>query len=135
METSLKQGSWKWRRRVIPAFGVILVFLTFNWRPNAHIVPPEQFHPVAESYRRMTFLLNLNPVLWDQVNQDAEVIMEELDRVDSQEAEEYRERIDTLIDELTQEDGTVEDPPGPAERIAGSLLRQQWPHGQGTPGR
>ena len=41
---------------------------------DAHIIPPEKFHPVAESYRRMTFVLNLNPVPWEQVGKDVEVI-------------------------------------------------------------
>lgn len=43
-------------------------------RVAAHIVPAEKLHPVVESYRRMTFLLNLNPVLWDEVRKDSEVI-------------------------------------------------------------
>ena len=40
----------------------------------AHIVPPENLHPVAESYRRATFILNLNPVVWEQVSVDVDAI-------------------------------------------------------------
>ena len=36
----------------------------------AHIVPPEKLHPVAESYRRLAFTLNLNPIPWEMVRQD-----------------------------------------------------------------
>ena len=32
---------------------------------EAHIVPAERLHPVTESYRRLVFSLNLNPVPWD----------------------------------------------------------------------
>ena len=41
---------------------------------RAHVVAPEQFHPVVESYRRGMFLLNLNPVQWAEVKNDAERI-------------------------------------------------------------
>ena len=51
-------------------------------RAEAHIIPSEKFHPVATSYRRMTFLLNLNPVLWDQVQDDALVIARALTSAD-----------------------------------------------------
>ncbi len=40
----------------------------------AHIVPPEQLHPVVASYRRMNFLLQLNPVLWPAVEQEMQVL-------------------------------------------------------------
>ncbi len=39
---------------------------------SAHVVPPEELHPVAESYRRAHFILNLNPVHWPQVWSDME---------------------------------------------------------------
>jgi len=38
---------------------------------DAHIIPPEKLHPVAEAYRRANFVLNLNPVRWDQVRSDS----------------------------------------------------------------
>ena len=41
---------------------------------TAHIIPPEELHPVAEAYRRCTFALNLNPVPWELVRQEVESI-------------------------------------------------------------
>jgi cytochrome c peroxidase len=59
-----------------------------------HIVPPEKLHPVAESYRRMMFALNLNPVPWDLVESDARVIGEQLGQVDADRATAYRKAVD-----------------------------------------
>ena len=42
---------------------------------RAHIVPPEELHPVVEAYRRLTFLLNLNPVLWEKVKGDFDTLV------------------------------------------------------------
>ena len=41
-----------------------------------HVIPPENLHPVAEAYRRATFVLNLNPVVWEQVETDIDAIAE-----------------------------------------------------------
>ena len=41
---------------------------------GAHIVPPERLHPVAESYRRLAFTLNLNPIPWQMVRDDLAVL-------------------------------------------------------------
>jgi hypothetical protein len=41
---------------------------------SAHIVKPEQYHPVAEAYRRAMFMLNLNPVQWKLVETETERI-------------------------------------------------------------
>ena len=57
---------------------------------QAHIVPPEQLHPVAASYRRIEFLLNLTPVPWDSVRQDLATIAAEVDRTDAAGAAELR---------------------------------------------
>lgn len=43
---------------------------------EAHIVPPEDLHRVAESYRRLTFVLGLNPVPWQLAENDALTIAE-----------------------------------------------------------
>src|SRR5262245_28709185 len=64
---------------------------------RAHVVPPEQFHPVVESYRRMTFLLNLNPVLWDEVKTDAAQIATGLELISPQRADHYRAAIEDAI--------------------------------------
>ena len=44
-----------------------------------HIVPPEELDPLAESYRRLCFLLRLNPVRWGDVARDADVVARRLD--------------------------------------------------------
>ena len=45
--------------------------LSFEALTFGHIIPPESLHPVAEAYRRCTFVLNLNPVAWELVRHDA----------------------------------------------------------------
>lgn len=61
------------------ALSVIAVGFTVVSQPaRAHIIPPEEYHPVAESYRRLMFLANLNPVLWERVQRDLAVIREAL---------------------------------------------------------
>ena len=60
------------RRLLRGLAAVLLVWSLMVVAPGAqaHIVPPEEFHPVAESYRRLCFLLNLNPVPWTLVEAD-----------------------------------------------------------------
>ena len=45
-------------------------------RASGHIIPPEKLHPVAEAYRRAVFILNLNPVVWNQVQDDVAAVAE-----------------------------------------------------------
>ncbi len=81
----------------------------------AHIVPPEDLHPVAASYRRMTFMVNLNPIPWEEVAADVRVIMAEMEQVDPNEAIDYLEAADALIHGLT---GGRDGAPEPARRRA-----------------
>lgn len=60
---------------------------------SAHIVPPEELHPVAESYRRAGFILNLNPVLWPQVWSDMSRIEEALQSVNPIGAKKFSEEL------------------------------------------
>ncbi len=60
---------------------------------SAHVVPPEELHPVAESYRRAGFILNLNPVLWPQVWSDMGRIEEALNGVNSPGAKRFSEEL------------------------------------------
>ena len=62
---------------------------------SAHIVPPEELHPAAESYRRAVFILNLNPVLWPQVWFDLKRIEEALKEVNSLGAKKFAEDLAT----------------------------------------
>jgi cytochrome c peroxidase len=64
---------------------------------QAHLVPPEPFHPIAESYRRMNFMLDLNPVAWKDVASDAGTIMEGLDRVAPEAGAAYDPELKALL--------------------------------------
>lgn len=85
-------------------------------RVAAHIVPAEKYHPVAESYRRMVFLLNLNPVPWPAVQEDAERIAKYLAALSPAEAETYRSAVKELIGRITSPVKPGERTPGFAER-------------------
>jgi hypothetical protein len=69
----------------------------------AHIVPPEKYHPMAESYRRMAFMVNLNPVLWDEVKNDTRVIAAELGKIDSEAGKAFGTSFDHVYQEVEAE--------------------------------
>ncbi len=107
------------RRRLVgglclAALAVMLALATLTVR--SHIVPPERFHPLAESYRRLTFLLNLNPVIWDEVRKDADAIADQLGALSSSEAQAYRRAVIVRIDSISTQATDPEVAPGPAER-------------------
>ena len=68
----------------------------------AHIVPSEKLHPVAEAYRRATFILNLNPVVWEQVGPDVGTIAEHWRALDSAAAGEFVTELNGIIAEATR---------------------------------
>ena len=76
---------WSLKKGSTAGFFVFLGALLFlNIRTSvAHIIPPEKLDPVAASYRNATFILNLNPVVWEQVWPEMEVIANHLRRLDS----------------------------------------------------
>ena len=45
---------------------------------QGHIVPPEYLHPTVESFRRIEFFLNLNPVPWNLVAEDVDLLETQL---------------------------------------------------------
>lgn len=65
----MRGNSSKSTVRHIAALAVIVI-ASISPPSVAHIVEPQEFHPVAESYRRAMFVLNLNPVRWDLVEKD-----------------------------------------------------------------
>jgi cytochrome c peroxidase len=89
----------------------------------AHIVPPEQFHPAAASYRKMAFFLNLNPVSWDLVEEEARIVEEFLSTVDAEAAMQYRAAIDTALRETAPGEGTVPDS-GVSRQYAREVFRE-----------
>lgn len=60
---------------------------------SAHIVPPEKLHPAAESYRRATFVLNLNPVRWSLVWKDMEHIAGAIASEDKEAGDKFKSEI------------------------------------------
>ncbi len=103
-------------RRLAASLCAALALGSIPQAARAHIVPPEDLHPVVESYRRLGFVLNLNPVRWEVVEQDAATLADGLSAVAPEDAEVYRQRILELIADHSATDGA--EPPGPAERKA-----------------
>ncbi len=83
---------------------------------RAHVVAPELFHPVVESYRRATFLLNLNPVPWDAVKTDTARIATGLETISTERADAYRAAVAEAIAAPTAPVGEGGDAPGPGVR-------------------
>ena len=82
---------------------VLAAVLTSTAPAFAHIIPPEKLHPVAESYRRAGFLLNLNPVLWEQVAPDVNVIANYWMALDSKAAGDLLANANRIIAEATRD--------------------------------
>jgi cytochrome c peroxidase len=83
---------------VASAAGAVLAGVCIG-AARAHIVPPEKLHSVAESYRRMTFVLNLNPVAWDVAARDARMMMKAFSVIDPVEGKRYRQAIENALRE------------------------------------
>ena len=72
-------------------FLVLAAVTLATWNDaRAHIVPMEEFHPMVESYRRLVFTVNLNPVRWDLAESDTRQIARELSSIDSDRGAEYK---------------------------------------------
>lgn len=95
---------------------VCLLILGLGLSPGAlaHIVPPEELHPTAHSYRQLAFLLNLNPVSWDQARARTAVIADELEALSPEEGRRYRSQVAAVIDGISNAEGG----PDPRERKA-----------------
>ena len=83
---------------------------------QAHIVPPEKFHPVAESYRRLCFLLNLNPVPWDLVEADVRGVATGYAGVSKLDGQTYLAEASKVI--ASMKDPQASEPPDRPERRA-----------------
>lgn len=99
-----------WMRRMLP----LLVLMAPP--VQAHVVPPEQFHPVVEGYRRGMFLLNLNPVRWDEVRADAESIAAELETISPERAGVFRKAVAEAMAKPTARREEGGEAPGPEVR-------------------
>ena len=76
--------------------GTPLAVLLIACPAHAHIVPAEEFLPPVESYRRLLFTLNLNPVPWELVRADTAMIAGEVGAVDEEMGEQVRKRTENL---------------------------------------
>jgi hypothetical protein len=56
---------------------------------SAHIVPPEKLHPIAENYWRASFILNVIPVAWDQVDPEIVALAEYWKTIDAPAADNF----------------------------------------------
>src|SRR5687767_3304880 len=68
---------------------------------QAHIVPPEKLHPVAENYRRVSFILNVIPVAWDQVDPEIAALAEYWKAIDAPAAERFLHEGRAIIAQAT----------------------------------
>src|SRR5262245_12565678 len=78
------RGAWLIRRPIEALFMALAAPLA-----SAHIVPPEKLHPVAENYRRVSFILNVVPVAWDQVDPEIVALAEYWRTIDPEAAENF----------------------------------------------
>ena len=112
---------------------VVLSILLFALEEMAvaHIVPPETLHPVAESYRRVDFLLGLNPVLWSAVERDVAVLAEGLDDVTSTEAGVYRREVAAQLAPLLAMEAAGELPEPATRKAAAQAIQALSTHAVG----
>lgn len=83
------------------AAGLVL-WLTLAAPPaRAHIVPPEKLHPLAESYRRVSFILNIIPVAWDQVGPEIKALADYWRPIDAPSADNFLREAQAIIAKAT----------------------------------
>ncbi len=88
------------------AFGLAAIGVAVSGPASAHIVPPDDYHRVAEAQRKIAFFVNLNPVLWDLIETEAAAIAAGYEGIAETEGERYRTRVRGLIDAIEREAGT-----------------------------
>ena len=93
------------------SLGMALLYWAGDRPVQAHIVPPEKLHPVVESYRRMTFLLNLNPVLWEKVREDFRTITRYYRTLDARRAAGAKKELESVL----RESGVEAETPAPSD--------------------
>ncbi len=87
-----------------------------------HVIPPENLHPVAEAYRRATFVLNLNPVVWEQVETGVMAIADHWRNIDPDAAETFEAEAAKFIAGATGEPGGTGAPEPLARREAAAAV-------------
>jgi len=91
---------------------LFLFLFLFHIESKAHIIPPENFHPVAESYRRINFFLNLNPIPWELTQEEVQVIANHYEKISSKAGRIYYKESDGLISQ------SIKDPSGNRDEVA-----------------
>lgn len=97
--------------RILALIGILLSILTRGGLVHGHIVPAETFLAPVESYRRLIFTLNLNPVPWGLVWSDAALIVDEVEAVNGEMGEWLNKRTQKIsvsdrLDKLSLEERT-----------------------------
>ena len=87
------------------ALGMAAIGVVISGPVSAHIVPPDEYHRVAEAQRKIAFFVNLNPVLWDLVETEAAAIAKGYDGIAGTEGEEYWAQMQGLFDAIGHEVG------------------------------
>ena len=113
-------------RATITSAAVLGTMLLAAPAAHAHVIPPEKLHPVAEAYRRATFVLNLNPVVWEQVEPDLAAVADYWRGVDPEAAAAWQAKVGGVIAAATRDaDGDVEPiPRAEAARAVFTLMTQ-----------
>jgi cytochrome c peroxidase len=88
-----QRGLWCYGAALLLALAVPLA--------RTHIVQPEKLHPVAESYRRVSFILNVIPVAWDQVDPEIVALAEYWRAIDAQAADNFLKEGEAIIAKAT----------------------------------
>lgn len=79
----------------------VVAILLLAAQARAHIIPPEKLHPVAESYRRVSFLLNMIPVAWDQVEPEIVALADYWRPIEAQAADSFLQEAQAIIAKAT----------------------------------
>jgi len=90
---SIRRGLWCW--------GLALLLALTIPQARAHIVLPEKLHPVAESYRRVSFILNVIPVAWDQVDPEIVALADYWRAIDAPAADNFLKEARAIIAKAT----------------------------------
>jgi cytochrome c peroxidase len=89
----LRPGLWRCGIALLLALAVPLA--------SAHIVPPEKLHPIAENYRRASFILNVIPVAWDQVDPEIVALAEYWKTIDAPAADNFLKSGQAIVAKAT----------------------------------
>ena len=96
------------------ALGMAVIGVVISGPVSAHIVPPDEYHRVAEAQRKIAFFVNLNPVLWDLVETEAAAIAAGYEGIAEMEGERYWTPVRALFDAIELEASVS--PPTPTLR-------------------